>query len=269
MIFHHIDTFAMNTAQNLAHRQSRINESLPQMHVEIWSDVMCPFCYIGKRRFEEALQHFPQSNRVAITWKSFQLDPTISGSQHGKYAQYLANSKGMSLERVEQMFSHVAAMGASVGLTLDFGKAVIANSHKAHQILHLASEHGLQDAMKEALLKAHFTDGLDIGDAEILQQLAAQVGLPQKAVEKALRDGTFEGAVAGDIHEAQHLGVQGVPFFVFNRQYAVSGAQEASVFAEVLQQSFEEWEQEDATSLMDTTQSVVQGEVCTPEGVCA
>lgn len=244
------------------------------MHVEIWSDVMCPFCYIGKHRFEEALRQFDHKSKITVLWKSFQLDPSISGTQNKGYAEVLATKKGMSLDHVQQMFAHVAAMGASSGVQLYFEKAIVANSHKAHQILHLAHSQGLQNAMKESLLKAHFTDGKDLEDAETLVALGSEVGLGAEEIRAVLRENTFADAVSEDIHEAEHLGIQGVPFFVFDRKYAVSGAQEVSVFAEVLRQSFEEWEQENAQNLINTHQNQVipadtlQGEVCQPGEIC-
>lgn len=267
----------MNTAQNHNSTHNHAKASRPSMQVEIWSDVMCPFCYIGKRRFEEALRHFPHAEQIAVTWKSFQLDPTIpistsiadstsnTAQNLGTYAEYLAHRKGMSISHVRQMFANVAAMGAEAGVTLNFDTAIIANSFPAHRLLHLAHADGRQNTLKEVLLKAHFTEGADIGNLNTLISLGESIGLNTNDIQTMFAGKDYEEDVQNDIHEAQHLGIQGVPFFVFNRRYAVSGAQSSQVFAEVLQQSFDEWSQEEAAQHLQIT----DGEVCTPDGICA
>ena len=207
------------------------------MEIEIWSDVLCPFCYIGKRKFEEALQDFSHTEEVNITWRSFQLDPDFQAGKIQGYAPYLQMRKNLSDAQVNQMLAQVTDMAGKVGLKFNFEKAVITNSHKAHQLLHYAKSVGKQNETKEALLKAHFTEGKDIGNLSTLITIAVEVGLEKSAVEKVFELDEQAEAVAKDIQEASKLGIRGVPFFVFDRKYALSGAQESSVFLDVLQKA--------------------------------
>jgi len=209
------------------------------MKVEIWSDVMCPFCYIGKRRFELALQQFPGRDEVAVEWKSFQLDPAIV-TQHGKSVnEYLAERKGWPLEEARRLNERVTEMAREVGLTYDFDKAVVANSFDAHRVSHFAKKHGLQDAMEERLFRAYFTEGKNTADHETLVQLAVDVGLKGGDVRQMLAGSDFVDDVNKDAYEAQQVGARGVPFFVFDNKYAVSGAQPAEVFAQALKKAAE------------------------------
>ena len=211
------------------------------MKVEIWSDVMCPFCYMGKRKFEKALMQFPHSEKIDIEWKSFQLSPDMQTNPEISVHESLAAMKGMSTEQARSLGEQVAARAAQEGLTYNFDQAVVANSFNAHRFSHLAKKHGLQDEAEEALFKAYFTDGKNIDDHETLADLGASVGINRNEVLDMLNSDEYDDEVRMDIHEARQVGVSGVPFFVFNRKYAVSGAQDSSVFLETLQKSFAEW----------------------------
>jgi len=214
------------------------------MKVEIWSDVMCPFCYIGKRRFEQALQGFAHQNEVEIEWKSFQLNPAMVTEPGVHIDEYLAKAKGISLERAQQMNDYVTKMAAEAGLTYNFDKAVVANSFRAHRYSHLAKSHGLGVQAEDQLFKAYFTDGKNTDDVATLVELGRELGLDAGEAKQALESSAFADEVKHDIAEAQYLGVQGVPFFVFNRKYAVSGAQEVPVFEQTLEKAFIEWRAE-------------------------
>lgn len=231
------------------------------MQVEIWSDIACPWCYIGKRRFEEALAQFPHRDDVEVSYRSYQLDPTLPEHYDGTEAEYLASRKGIAVEQAEQMFAHVTEQARSVGLAYDFEALVVANSMKAHQILHLAKEHGVQSEVKEALLAAHFEQGRDIGDDRLLECVATAEGVPADAIEQELSSGSRIPAVQQDIAEARALGIQGVPMVVLDRKYGVSGAQPAEVFLNALTQAYAE-----AHPLQ--TVGAADGEVCGPDG-CA
>lgn len=234
------------------------------MKVEIWSDVMCPFCYIGKRRFEEALSEFEHRDNIEIEWKSFQLNPNMQTDPSLNINQYLADIKGWNLDYARQMNDHVTQMAAEVGLTYDFDKAVVANSFNAHRLSHLAKHHGLGDAAEEALFKAYFTDGQNIDDKETLSAIGSAIGLNVAEVEQTLNSDDFTGDVQYDIAEAQTLGIQGVPFFVMNRKYAVSGAQAAPVFTQTLEKSFADWQQESNKPKL----TIIKGDSCSPDGDC-
>lgn len=236
----------------------------PTMQVEIWSDVMCPFCYIGKRKFEAALAQFPNQDKVDVIWKSFQLDPNQETISDKPVQEYLAERKGMTLRQAQQMTDQVTALAKQVGLTFRFDKAVTANSFDAHRFLHLAKQHGRQNEAEEALFAAYFTEGKNTADRHTLAQLGAVIGLDAQEVEAVLQTDQFADVVKTDCAEAQQLGVQGVPFFVFNRQYAVSGAQDSGTFLEVVQTAFADWEK----STAEAESAVMPGAVCTPDGQC-
>jgi predicted DsbA family dithiol-disulfide isomerase len=234
------------------------------MKVEIWSDVMCPFCYIGKRRFEQALQNFGHQNEVEIEWKSFQLNPDMVTEPGVHIDEYLAKAKGIGLDRAKQMNEYVTKMAAEAGLTYNFDKAIVANSFRAHRYSHLAKSHGLGVQAEEQLFKAYFTDGKNTDDINTLVELGKELGLDAEEVKQSLEGSAFADDVKQNVAEAQYLGVQGVPFFVFNRKYAVSGAQAEPVFEQTLEKAFTEWRAENPAPKFET----IEGESCGPDGNC-
>lgn len=208
------------------------------MNIDIWSDIACPWCFIGKRRFEKALASFPHRDEVTVTWHSYQLDPTLPEHYDGTELDYLASRKGMPPHRVRQMFEHVASVAATEGLDYDFDGLVVANSFPGHELLHLAKEHGVADAVKEALLSAHFEHGEDIGNREVLVRLGVAAGLGADEITEALDSHRYRDAVNADIRQARSLGIQGVPFFVLDNTYGVSGAQPTELFAQALDRAW-------------------------------
>lgn len=229
------------------------------MKVEIWSDIVCPFCYIGKRKFEKALDAFANKEQVEIVWRSFQLDPTTKPNPEKSVIESLAEKKGWTLEQSRQVHAQVTGMAREVGLDYQMDKAVIANTFDAHRLSHLAATKGLQDKMEERLFAAYFSEGKDIGGVDTLVALATEVGLDATEAAEVLKTDAFTDNVQADIQEAQQVGVRGVPFFVFDNKYAVSGAQPSEVFAQVLSKVWEEH------SVANTTEA---GGVCTPDGIC-
>lgn len=206
------------------------------MKIEIWSDIMCPFCYIGKRHLEAALSQFPDVP-FEIEWKSFQLDPTIIPQPDKNVYEYLAERKGISVEESKEMHAGVVARAAEVGLDYHFEKAVVSNSFDAHRIIQLAKTNRLGDTMEETFFKAYFTEGRNLNDKNTLMELGVGIGLNALDVKEVLEDATkFADAVRNDISEAQQIGVRGVPFFVFDRKYAVSGAQPIEHFEQTIQE---------------------------------
>ncbi|GAB3330955.1 DsbA family oxidoreductase [Larkinella ripae] len=235
------------------------------MKVEIWSDVMCPFCYIGKRKFESALDQFDHKESIEIVWKSFQLNPAQETNPDQSITEYLAEAKGWTLGYAKQMNDYVTNMAAEVGLQYDFDKAVVANSFDAHRVVQLAKKHGKGDAMEERLFRAYFTEGLNTADHATLLQLGTDIGLDETEVKQVLATHQYAGDVKRDIAEARQVGVTGVPFFVFNQKYAVSGAQAPETFLGALKKSFGEWTDAKAT----VSPVTIEGPVCTPKGDCA
>jgi len=210
------------------------------MKVEIWSDIACPWCYIGKRRFERALAAFPHRDEVEVQWRSYQLDPTLPDHHDGTELDYLLDRKGMSRAQVSQMFDQVTSIAADEGLRYDFGSVVVANSFAGHELLHLAKARGVGDEVKEALLSAHFEHGEDIGDREVLVRIGTQAGLDADEIARDLATHTWRDAVVADITAANSLGIRGVPFFVLDEKYGVSGAQPTELFTQALEQAWRE-----------------------------
>lgn len=216
------------------------------MKVEVWSDVMCPFCYIGKRKFEQALAQFTEKDKIQLVWKSYQLDPTISDSTEKDYRKHLQQKKGWGDQQSKDILDNVTQMAAGVGLEYHFEKALVANTFKAHRFAHYAHQYKVQDAAEEALFIAHFVAGKDISDNEALADMGQTIGLDKEDVLRFLTTEEMTEAVKNDIAEAEQIGVSGVPFFVFDRKYAISGAQDEAVFLNTLSQSFAEWQKSNA-----------------------
>ncbi|GAB4098169.1 DsbA family oxidoreductase [Sinomonas halotolerans] len=222
------------------------------MNVDIWSDIACPWCFIGKRRFEKALAQFTHRDKVTVTWHSYQLDPSLPEHYDGTELDYLSTRKGLPAAQVQQMFDHVTGVAAAEGLSYDFDRVVVANSFAGHELIHLAREHdsagaasGLggsrtADAVKEALLSAHFEQGLDIGSREVLVRIGTEAGLDADQIASALDSGAYADAVRADIARAAAYGIQGVPFFVLDGRYGVSGAQSPEFFAQALETAWAE-----------------------------
>ncbi|MCE7061121.1 DsbA family protein [Dyadobacter sp. CY343] len=234
------------------------------MKVEIWSDVMCPFCYIGKRKFENALAEFPHKDKIQVEWKSFQLNPEMKTEPGKGINEYLAETKGWTPEYAQQMNDHVTNMAAEVGLEYNMDKAVLANSFDAHRFLQFAKTKGLGDQAEEQLFKAYFTDGKNTADHDTLVELGAFIGLDSAELRAVLEGTRFSEDVRKDVYEAQQVGARGVPFFVLDRKYAVSGAQPSEAFLAALEQSFGEWEKLNPAPLV----ALGDGASCTPDGQC-
>ncbi len=202
------------------------------LEIQLWSDVVCPWCWIGEARLRLALEQAGLADRAQITMRSFQLDP--NGHDHpASVHQHLAEKYGKTLEQAREMTAQVAELGAELGLVMRMEQAIFANSGEAHQLIQLARETGRDLALMQRLHRAHFTDGADISDRACLIHCAGDVGIDEHEAEAALQTGAFAEAVIADRQAAERLGVQGVPFFVLDRRYAISGAQpvEAMVMA--------------------------------------
>jgi predicted DsbA family dithiol-disulfide isomerase len=212
-----------------------------KMKVEIWSDIICPFCYIGKRKFEAALSNFGNSSQITIEWKAFQLSPDIKTDPSVNIHQFLARHKGLPLERAKSMNDQVSEKAKSVGLIYNFDKAIPANTFNAHRFSYYAKEKGVQGKAEEALFKSYFTDGKNVDDISTFISIAQEIGIDAHETKEVMSGDQYVREVESDIREAHTLGVRGVPFFVFNRRFAVSGAQSSEVFLSTLQKAFDEW----------------------------
>ena len=210
------------------------------MKIEIWSDVACPFCYIGKRRLEEALNGFEHQSDVEIEWKSFQLNPELKTNKIQSIHEYLAEAKGWTIEYAKQMGEQVTAMAEEVGLNYNMDATVVANTFNAHRLIQFAKTQNLGDAIEEALFRAYFMEGKNIDSKTELIEIAVSIGLNAAEAEKVLNEKQFSEQVEFDAYEAQQIGVRGVPFFVFNRKYGISGAQPLEVFTRTLDQAYAE-----------------------------
>jgi predicted DsbA family dithiol-disulfide isomerase len=202
--------------------------------VEIWSDVVCPWCYIGKRRFERGLAAFEHRDQVEVVWRSFELDPDAARSSDEDPVERLARKYGMTVDEARAAQERVTAIAAEEGLTYRLHVARPANTFDAHRLLHLAADRGVQAAVKESLMAAYFTAGRPIGDRETLVAAAAEAGLDAEAAREVLAGDAYAEAVAVDEREAAALGISGVPFFVIDRRYGISGAQPAGLVHQAL-----------------------------------
>lgn len=234
------------------------------MKVEIWSDVMCPFCYIGKAKFDLALQDFIDKNDIEIEWKSFQIMPDLQTQPGRSIHDVLVEKKRITLPEAKQLNGYATTMAQEAGLTYDFEKTIPANTLRAHQFQHFAKANGKGIEAEELMFKAYFTDGKNIDDVPTLVALGKTIGLDGEALQLALENQTFLPAVQEDFREAQQIGVSGVPFFVFNRKYAVSGAQNPKSFLEVLEKSFTEWRKENPIQKLE----IIEGMSCKTDGTC-
>jgi predicted DsbA family dithiol-disulfide isomerase len=207
------------------------------MDVEIWVDIACPWCFLGKRRFEAALAGFEQRDDVRITWRSFELDPNAPAEVPGRHDEQLAAKLGRSVEEINAMHEQMTAMAAAEGVPFRFEAVRGGSTFDAHRLTHLAAAHGRGDEMEERLMRARHAEGALLSDAATLRRLALEVGLPAEAVDELLAGDAYADAVRDDERTAAALGIQGVPFFVVDRRLAVSGAQSPAVFGELLGQA--------------------------------
>ena len=211
------------------------DKSASPIKVDIWSDVQCPWCYIGKRKFEAGAAAY--GGAVEVEYHSFELAPDTPVDFDGSPVDYLSQRKGMPVEQVTRMLTNVTGIAASVGLDFDYDHVHQTNTVKAHELIHFAKAQGRQLEMKERLLKAYFVDGRHVGRIEDLADLAAEIGLDRDEVVRVLTDETYLAEVKADVAQAAAYGIQGVPFFVIDGTYGVSGAQDATTFANVLERA--------------------------------
>ncbi len=233
------------------------------MKVNIWSDIRCPFCYVGKKKFEKALAQFPHAEEIEVTWHSFQLDPNLVTQPDTNPYDYFSKAKGIPVIQAKAMHEHAKKAGKEVGIDFNFDESKVANSFRGHLLIQLAKKKNLADAMEEALFEAQFITGKNIDDEAVLLETGKSVGLTEEEVKNVLVSDEMAHAVAQDGLMARQLSINAVPFFVFNDKYGVSGAQQPEHFLEVLTKSFEEFSGGDKG-----LQIISQGESCDTDGNC-
>ena len=232
------------------------------MKVKIWSDVRCPFCYIGKRKFEMALEKFQHKNDVEVEWQSFELDPTLVTQPDVNATVHLSEIKGISKERANEMQQYVTQVAKEVGLHFNFDKTIVANSFNAHRLIQFAKSKGFGNEAEEALFKAHFIEGKNIDNKEVLLHIAINIGVDENETTKMLTSDAFAKEVKQDEMQAQDFGISGVPFFVLNDKYAVSGAQSPETFLKAMEQTWKEFEE------VKKPVVITEGESCSIDGTC-
>jgi predicted DsbA family dithiol-disulfide isomerase len=200
--------------------------------VDIWSDVQCPWCFIGKRKFEAGVKQF--AGEVEVEYHSFELAPDTPVDFEGTPVDYLAKRKGMQLADVEAMLERVTTIASEVGLNFNYGSVHQTNTGKAHELLHFAKAHGKQGEVKERLLSAYFEQGRHLGQIDVLVAIAGEAGLNESDARSALEAGSYRTAVEADVAQGAHFGISGVPFYVIDGKYGISGAQGSDIFASAL-----------------------------------
>lgn len=230
------------------------------MHIKIWSDIRCPFCYIGKKHFEAALSQFPQKEDIKVEWKSFELDPNLKTAPEKNAIDHFVESKGIDPERAKHLFNNVTAMASQAGLDFNLEASVPANTLNAHRLLHFAKKEGLATPTKEVLLKAHLSEGKNIDDINVLITIAKGLGMDAEKVKTMLESDNLTYEVRQDQMEARNLGINSVPFFVIDNQYGISGAQPVEAFTESLEKA---WKNKQSKLEM-----VSEGNSCDIDGNC-
>ena len=233
------------------------------MKVDIWSDTRCPFCFIGKRNFEKALQAFSQHDKVEVNWHSFQLDPNMKTDLTKNHYEYLSEVKGFPMSQIMQMHENLIQSGKNAGIDFNFDEVKVSNSFKSQMLVQLAKEKGKANEMEELLFEAYFKSGKDIDDVEVLSEIGEKLGFSKEEIQDAVQSPELAKLVKNDIFAANSLGIKGVPFFVFNEKYGVSGAQPTDLFSEVLKKSWSEFSESDSKLKI-----IEEGDSCDVDGNC-
>jgi predicted DsbA family dithiol-disulfide isomerase len=229
--------------------------------VEIWSDVVCPFCYIGKRRLERAMQQFPYRDQVEVIWRSYQLDPFAVTHPNKTTLQMMVEEKGLPSNRINDYIGYINEMAKEVGLDYHLDKTLVVNSFKAHRLLHLAKKYNKQNELEESLFAAYFTQGQNIDDEETLLRIAISIGFEEKETKEVLYSDAYSDEVKHDIAHAKQLGISGVPYFLFDDKYAISGAQNVEIFMQALNRAFADHQKPEIIEFSSNNPGV-----CGPDG---
>lgn len=237
------------------------------MRIDIWSDVVCPFCLIGKRHLELALEQFEHRDEVEIKWHSFELDPSAPQVSDSNLVDMIAQKYGIASEQSARSQEDIARRAEAVGISFNWQNAKPGNTFDAHRLIHLAETHGLVDAAEERFKTAYFSEGKSIGDPVVLKQEALAIGLPEDEINEVLKGNLFAEAVRADEQTARELGINGVPFFLLENQWVINGAQPVDMMLAGLQTVWEETHRQQVTNLLNLD-GVDDGTTCGPDSNC-
>lgn len=238
-----------------------------KMKIEVWSDIMCPYCYIGKLHYEKALQQFEYKDQIELEWKAFLLNPDLPGKGKGiPVMDYLHNTVGVSEENIKKMNEQIAELAKENGVKSNLENAVAANSLDAHRLIKLAATKGLDSKVMSLLSKAYFEEAKDYSDHKILTEIGTTAGLDNKEIEKLLSSDDYAYEVKQDIQEANNLEFDTVPTFLFNRKHALVGSQPVGAFLKTLQKAFFKWQRQDLKE--NANVDVTEGKSCSVDGTC-
>ena len=235
------------------------------LKVEIWSDVACPFCYIGKRRFEAALEQFPGKADIEVIYRSFELDPHAEKNIGYDVHDMLSKKYGMSRSEAKAMNANVGTQAEALGLQFNFDTLILTNTFDAHRLTHFAAQYGKRTEMTDRLFKAYFTDSKHLGDPVTLAELAAEIGLDPVEAAKIIAGDQFSEEVRAEEQEAARLGIRGVPYFVIDRKYAVSGAQPSELFLQALEKA---WSENQPLTVLNNTENAAPVDAACDDGFC-
>lgn len=233
------------------------------MKIDIWSDTRCPFCFIGKKNFEKALRKFVQNDQVEVNWHSFQLDPNMKTDLSKNHYEYLFEIKGFPMPQIMQMHENLIQTGKNAGIDFNFDEVKVSNSFKSQMLVQFAKEKGKANEMEELLFEAYFISGKDIDDVAVLCEIGEKLGFTEEEIQKAVESPHLVNLVNQDISAANSMGIRGVPFFVFNEKYGVSGAQPTDLFSEVLEKSWAEFSENNSKINI-----INEGDSCEIDGNC-
>lgn len=243
---------------------------MSKMKIEIWSDIACPFCYIGKRKLEKALAQFPNRDNVELVWHSYELDPELPKDSYKKgMYNYFAEKYGVSVEEARATMGKTVAIAKEVGLNYDFENLIVANTSDALRLIKLAKEQGVATETEEILFDAYFVKGLDISDRKTIIELGVSIGLEENAIVSLLDSDKYLDEIRQDIEYSENtLNLEYIPFYVFNNKEMVEGSISIEDYLKVLTKSYEEWEQGGESSGVDKG-DIISGQSCSIDGVCS
>lgn len=250
-----VGTGCVNTQNTMNNKQQNTN----QIVIDIWSDVVCPFCYVGKKKLEKAIEELDATERVKVNWHSFQLDPQFPIGESMSTTEYLVERKGYQEDQVVIMQKQVTDLGKQYGINFQFDKAKSFNTGRVHRLIHWAKKEGKSNELKENLMLAYFTKGLNLNEESNILSVISETGLDATEAKEILTSNAFETEVKNDSIKAQQMGIRGVPFFLINGKEVISGAQQDLVFINTLKSALADTSAQSNNSL---------GEVCLPDGTC-